>query len=105
VRNDAGEQIALVVLAVDLLIEPAMLASTPKDAVVTVADRPARCCCTRPIPKPLSARTCLRAKRIRPGRQRRLPLDTRTRRRVVPAYLTLPGVEWRVAASMPEALC
>lgn len=106
IRSPSGAIAGVLAIPVDLLtLNEQLRASTPDHAVVTVADRhrsvllrsadPERFIGTAPGPGQAD-----------PVQGRREGLLTTTGRDGVPrmfAFRTLPGVEWRVAASLPEA--
>jgi PAS domain S-box-containing protein len=106
VRDDAGRQVGLVVLDVDLLIlNRQLLAATPADAVVTVADA-ARAVVLRSIEPAAFIGTLPPASGPDPAGGAREGLLSTMGRDGVPrlfAFVTLPGLDWRVAAGLPEA--
>lgn len=106
VRNDAGNPVGILVLAVDLLtLNQQLLSATPPGAVVTVADTtravllrstdPETFIGTRPPANDVDpAGGRLQGHFITPGRDGVLRLF---------AFQTLPESHWRVAASLPHA--
>jgi PAS domain S-box-containing protein len=106
IRDAAGQQIAILVLAVDLLtLNQQLLSTTPHGAVVTVVDttravllrssEPEHYIGTRPPAGDVDpAGGLLEGHFVAPGRDGVLRLF---------AFQTLPGTRWRVAASMPHA--
>jgi PAS domain S-box-containing protein len=105
VRDDRGQQIGLLVLAIDLkMLNDQVLAQTPRDAVVTVADA-SRAVVLRSIQPEVYIGTRPRADTSDPaGGRREGTLDSVSRdgvRRLF-AFSTLAPADWRVSAGMPR---
>ena len=106
VRDDTGARTGMLALTVDLLsLNQQLLASTPKNAIVSVVDR------ERAIVLRSADAESFIGKRPNPnepdplGGQHEGFLSS-TGRDGVPrlvAFVTIPGVEWRVVAGLPEA--
>ncbi|MDM0110805.1 PAS domain S-box protein [Variovorax sp. J22R133] len=106
IRDESGAQTGLLIMAVDLLeLSQQLLASTPGDAVVTVLDR-TRTLLLRSTRAQEFVGARLPGADVDPARGARQGHFSLTGVDGVPrlvAFETLPGVDWRVAASLPEA--
>ncbi len=108
VHDERDAKTGLLVMTVDLLtLNNRLLAPTPKDAILTVVDR------TRTVLLRSKDPGMFIGSRPAPGQtemdswgEAREGFFTATGRDGVPrlsAFVTLPGTDWRVAASLPEA--
>ena len=106
IRDDAGSMIGVLIMQIDLLtLSQQLLAATPANAVVSVTDpsqavliRSAEADAyigTRPPPG--------EADPVRGARDGTLAANGRDGVARLFAFLTLPGVDWRVSASLPQA--
>ncbi len=106
VHGDDGEVTALLVLPIDLLaLNRSLLAAVPLHAVVTVAD-PSRGVLLRSTDPETFIGTYPVAGTEDPAQGAREGYMSTLGRDDIPRlfyFLTLPGVDWRVAASMPQA--
>jgi PAS domain S-box-containing protein len=106
IRDDHGTVIGLLTHPIDLLsLGEQLLASTPKTAVVTVADR-TRAILLRSAEPQTYVGTRPKPGEADPARGRREGLMSTPGRDGVQrlfAFRTLAGLDWRVSASLPEA--
>jgi PAS domain S-box-containing protein len=106
IRDDRGRQIGLLVMTVDLLmLNDRLLSSTPEHALVTVVDR-TRAVIFRSRNLETYIGTRPAAGEPDPSKGIREGFVVSKGRDGVPrlfAFQTLPGIGWRVAASLPEA--
>lgn len=106
IRDDAGSMIGLLILQIDLLtLSQQLLATTPANAVVTVTD-PSQAVLIRSVEADTYIGTRPAAGEPDPARGARdgtLAANGRDGVARLFAFLTVPGVEWRVSASLPQA--
>jgi PAS domain S-box-containing protein len=105
IRDSTGKKIGVVRIAIDLQkLSDDLLGSVPKDALVTVIDQHRNILLRSAqaqayIGKPALSMATQSNRRLREGFMTVKGLDGIVRRT---AFVTIPGVEWRVTAGLPE---